>query len=217
MALLAAPPAEARPVPAAGLRCAICRPPAPASPPPRPAAGTRQPAVARNCAEQTRLYFLEVVKARAVTALCHQGPDRERALGRLDADVSHINERIAVACNCHDPEKREPVFGQDHAHREPRQNLSTALPSSVKEGQARLNDCRRSCGGRTRAGRPTSGESFHNATSRAAKRRVHHVWSLLAGACRAGGGQGRAHRTARRRRRPTPRSPRRKAPRSSAR
>ena len=47
----------------------------------------------------TRLYFLEVVKARAVTALCKQGPDRERVLGRLDADVSHINERIAVACN----------------------------------------------------------------------------------------------------------------------
>lgn len=49
--------------------------------------------------KQTRLYFLEVVKARAVTALCAQGPDRERALGRYDANVSQINERIAVACN----------------------------------------------------------------------------------------------------------------------
>ena len=48
---------------------------------------------------QTRLYFLEVVKARAMTALCAQGQERERALGRYDADVSQINERIAVACN----------------------------------------------------------------------------------------------------------------------
>jgi hypothetical protein len=48
---------------------------------------------------QTRLHFLEVVKARAVAALCEQGPDRERALGRYDANVSQINERIAVTCN----------------------------------------------------------------------------------------------------------------------
>ena len=47
----------------------------------------------------TRLYFLEVVKARAVTALCKNGPERERELGRFDADVEHINEAIAVRCS----------------------------------------------------------------------------------------------------------------------
>ncbi len=47
----------------------------------------------------TRLYFLEVVKARAVIALCKTGPDRERELGRLDADVEHINEAIAASCS----------------------------------------------------------------------------------------------------------------------
>jgi hypothetical protein len=47
----------------------------------------------------TRLYFLEIVKARAVTALCKNGPERERELGRLDADVEHINEAIAARCS----------------------------------------------------------------------------------------------------------------------
>jgi hypothetical protein len=47
----------------------------------------------------TRLYFLEVVKARALTAVCKTGPDRDRELGRLDADVTHINEAIAARCN----------------------------------------------------------------------------------------------------------------------
>ncbi len=46
----------------------------------------------------TRLYFLELVKARAVTALCKTGSDRERELGRFDADVEHINETIAEQC-----------------------------------------------------------------------------------------------------------------------
>jgi hypothetical protein len=46
----------------------------------------------------TRLYFLEVVKARAVTALCKTGAERERDLGRFDADVAHINEAIAARC-----------------------------------------------------------------------------------------------------------------------
>jgi hypothetical protein len=46
----------------------------------------------------TRLYFLEVVKARAATALCKSGAERERDLGRLDADVEHINEAIAARC-----------------------------------------------------------------------------------------------------------------------
>ena len=47
----------------------------------------------------TRLYFLEVVKARAVVAVCKSGPERERELGRLDADVEHINEAIAARCS----------------------------------------------------------------------------------------------------------------------
>jgi len=47
----------------------------------------------------TRLYFLEVVKARAVTALCKSGSERERELGRFDADVEHINEAIAARCS----------------------------------------------------------------------------------------------------------------------
>jgi hypothetical protein len=46
----------------------------------------------------TQLYFLEVVKARAMTALCKSGTERERELGRLDADVEHINEAIAARC-----------------------------------------------------------------------------------------------------------------------
>ncbi len=47
----------------------------------------------------TRLYFLEMTKFRAVTALCRTGPDRDRELGRLDADVEHINEAIAARCS----------------------------------------------------------------------------------------------------------------------
>ena len=46
----------------------------------------------------TRLYFLEVVKARAVTALCKSGTERERDLGRFDVDVVHANEAIAARC-----------------------------------------------------------------------------------------------------------------------
>jgi hypothetical protein len=47
----------------------------------------------------TRLYFLEIVKTRAVTAVCRRGPERDRELGRLDADVEHVNEVIASRCN----------------------------------------------------------------------------------------------------------------------
>jgi len=47
----------------------------------------------------TRLYFLEVVKARAITALCKNGSERERKLGRLDADVETINSTIAARCS----------------------------------------------------------------------------------------------------------------------
>ena len=46
----------------------------------------------------TRFYFLEMVKARAVTALCKSGAERERELGRLDAGVDEVNEAIAVRC-----------------------------------------------------------------------------------------------------------------------
>ena len=46
----------------------------------------------------TRFYFLEMVKARAVTALCKSGAERERDLGRFDADVAHINDAIAALC-----------------------------------------------------------------------------------------------------------------------
>jgi hypothetical protein len=46
----------------------------------------------------TRLYFLEVVKARAVTALCKSGTERERELGRFDVDVDDANEAIAARC-----------------------------------------------------------------------------------------------------------------------
>ena len=47
----------------------------------------------------TRLYFLEMVKARALTAQCKDGADRERDLDRLDADVEHINTAIAERCS----------------------------------------------------------------------------------------------------------------------
>jgi hypothetical protein len=46
----------------------------------------------------TRFYFLEVVKARAVTALCKSGTERERDLGRFDVDVAHANDAIAARC-----------------------------------------------------------------------------------------------------------------------
>lgn len=46
-----------------------------------------------------RLYFLEVVKARAVTATCKIGPERDRELGRLDADVEQGNAAIAARCS----------------------------------------------------------------------------------------------------------------------
>ena len=46
----------------------------------------------------TRLYFLEVVKERAVAALCKSGTERERDLGRFDVDVAHANEAIAARC-----------------------------------------------------------------------------------------------------------------------
>jgi hypothetical protein len=53
---------------------------------------------AEACAA-TRLFFMELVKARAVVALCKNGPERDRDLGRLDADVERTNEAIATACS----------------------------------------------------------------------------------------------------------------------
>ena len=53
----------------------------------------------KDICSATRLYFLEVVKARAVTALCKSGSERERELGRFDADVEHLNEAIAARCS----------------------------------------------------------------------------------------------------------------------
>ncbi len=46
----------------------------------------------------TQLYFLELVKARAVTALCKAGTERDQDLDHLDADVAHINDAIAKRC-----------------------------------------------------------------------------------------------------------------------
>ena len=46
----------------------------------------------------TRLYFLEVVKARAVTALCKSGAERERDLGHFDVDIGHASEATAARC-----------------------------------------------------------------------------------------------------------------------
>jgi hypothetical protein len=55
--------------------------------------GTRGP----EAIAATRLFFLELVKARAVIALRKNGPERD--LGRLDADVERINKAIATSCS----------------------------------------------------------------------------------------------------------------------
>jgi hypothetical protein len=52
---------------------------------------------ARRCS-LNQLYFFELVKARAVMASCEHGPERDRTLVRLDADVEHINQDIAATC-----------------------------------------------------------------------------------------------------------------------
>ncbi len=52
---------------------------------------------AEACAAN-RLYFLEAVKTRAAAATCASRPERERELGRLDADVETINNAIAARC-----------------------------------------------------------------------------------------------------------------------
>lgn len=98
MALLAAPPAKPAPFQPQGCTRDLAAANARLT---TSAARVRElgPAGGAQLCRQTCLYFLEVVKARAVTALCNQGPDRARTLSRLDTNVSQINERIAVACN----------------------------------------------------------------------------------------------------------------------
>ena len=43
-------------------------------------------------------YFLEVVKARTLTAQCRTGPEREQDLGKLDSNAELANEGIAARC-----------------------------------------------------------------------------------------------------------------------
>ena len=45
-----------------------------------------------------RTYFLDVVKARSVTAQCKTGPERELDLGKLDMTAEQANEGIAQRC-----------------------------------------------------------------------------------------------------------------------
>jgi hypothetical protein len=45
-----------------------------------------------------RHHFLEVVKARAVTALCKNGSERDHDLGKLDGAVENLNGVIAARC-----------------------------------------------------------------------------------------------------------------------
>jgi hypothetical protein len=50
-----------------------------------------------SCAAYRR-HFLETVKARAVTAMCKNGSEREQDLGKLDGAVENINSMIAATC-----------------------------------------------------------------------------------------------------------------------
>jgi hypothetical protein len=45
-----------------------------------------------------RRHFREVVKARAVAALCTSGAERAQDLGKFDNAVEHINSMIAERC-----------------------------------------------------------------------------------------------------------------------
>src|SRR5450631_1405330 len=70
-----------------------------------PAAPVEQPGCERNIANANssvaalHARVKNIGNARAVIALCKTGLDRERELGRLDADVEHINEAIAERCS----------------------------------------------------------------------------------------------------------------------
>ncbi len=46
-----------------------------------------------------RTYFLSAVKARLITAMCTEGPERDRNLGQLDVSVDQANNGIASRCS----------------------------------------------------------------------------------------------------------------------
>jgi hypothetical protein len=47
----------------------------------------------------TRSHYLEVVKTRAVMALCKSGTDRSQDVGRLDAAIEELDDVIASRCS----------------------------------------------------------------------------------------------------------------------
>ena len=98
LALLAAPPAKPQPIEPPGCDRIVAV--AAANVAARQARLKQLGAApgAETC-NAARLYFLEVVKARAVTATCKIGPERDRELGRLDADVEQGNAAIAARCS----------------------------------------------------------------------------------------------------------------------
>ena len=46
-----------------------------------------------------RTYFLSAVKARLITAMCTDGPERDRNLNQLDVSVDQANNGIAARCS----------------------------------------------------------------------------------------------------------------------
>lgn len=62
----------------------------------------------------TRQYFLELVKARAVTALCKSGSERSSEMSRLNNVVENVNDQIAVRCTTkvEPPVRRITKFAQ---------------------------------------------------------------------------------------------------------
>lgn len=47
----------------------------------------------------SRLHFVDAIKARAVTAQCKSGHERDQELMRLDLAVDALNTRIAQSCS----------------------------------------------------------------------------------------------------------------------
>ena len=145
----------------------------------------------------TRLYFLEVVKARAVTALCKNGPDRERELGRLDADVEPINER-----------DRRALQLRMICAKFARSALSHLRQSSMRHAQPMLNRLAPNIVRAEMTGTAARG-SFRDAIGRDVWRCLcdrRCVVCALRAACR-GAGRGRRTRRDRRRRRPAGATP----------
>ena len=64
---------------------------------------TRVQRVGSNKSEEAcfayRTYFLNIVKARTMTAQCKIGPERDQDLGKLDAGVEQANNGIAARCS----------------------------------------------------------------------------------------------------------------------